>query len=211
VDNHEPALYYTCALTWYMFEKAFREYRIDSKYKVFKSHLYMIFRHGAGQLPSTFKCETRAVRSYCDTLIGLLSENIFYEQVQTTLEVFDQAQTIWAKRGKSSHGIKDNKEFTDLLLELLRPQVSTTKAIDTKEVEEKPMVYEGRIVNIIWRNGIWFGFIKRGAFEENIYFDDRGYLGDPNILSNYSQVRYEIGRNQQGDMAINIVLVDKSL
>ncbi|MFH1009176.1 MAG: AIPR family protein [Candidatus Latescibacterota bacterium] len=206
IEDHEPALYYACALTWYMFERYFREELIDSKYKAFKSHLYFIFRNGAGSLPPTFKVGSKAVRSYCEKLTQLLSVQYFDEQLQNTLAIFDDAQETWLSRGKSHHGIKDNKEFTDLLIEIIRPTITQHKVV--KDVEEKPTVYEGRVINIIWRDGKWFGFIKRGNYEDNLYFDSRGHKGDPSKLTYYTQVRYEIGHNQQGDMAINVELVD---
>lgn len=38
--------------------------------------------------------------------------------------------------------------------------------------------------------------------------DNRGYKGDLNKLLPYTKVRYQLGNNLQGDMAIHIELVN---
>jgi cold shock CspA family protein len=206
VDDHNPALYYICALTWYMFEKYFREGLIDNKYRAFKSQLHMIFRHGAGPLPPTFKKESKIFNSYCNKIIELLNEQQFNEQLQNTINTYDRVQEVWISRGKSFHGIKDNKEFTDLLIETLHSPNSQVESNEYNDVEDEPF-YEGKVLNIIWRGDVWFGFIKRGRYEDNLYFDSRGFEGDVSKLTNQTRVRYEIGQNMRGDMAINVELI----
>lgn len=201
-ETHDPYLYYVCALTWYMYEKYFRDGLIDEKYKAYKSHLYMIFRYSAGQLPNTFN-QSKTVHNHCDKLAQMLTEPQFGIHLKKSLSIFEQAQKLWQERGKSSFGIKDNKEFTDLLIEILRsigPEITST-------VDDEPAWFKGIITNIIWRNGIWFGFIKRGPYSENIYFDSRGFKGDTNRLVPLTPVKYKIGSNYQGEMAVNVEII----
>src|SRR5438067_1434426 len=42
---------------------------------------------------------------------------------------------------------------------------------------------EGEVLRIVWRQGVWFGFIKRGIELENVYFDSRGFGGETTELT----------------------------
>jgi hypothetical protein len=205
VANHEPLLYYTCALIWYMFEKFIREEKLAYQYKPYKSHLYYIFRQLSGPLPNSL-LESKSVKKYCNNLLAQLEGQNFTTNLPKTLALFDKAKETWINIGKSFYGIKDSKDFTDHLETLLQ-NYRSTKPEDVLDIPDSaPTVYSGRIANIVKRNEIWFGFIDRGTEHDNIYFDKRGYVGDVELLFLNSTVEYQLGKNPQGDMAIKVGL-----
>lgn len=168
-EEHSPYPYYISALTWYMFEKFFREERIDKKYKPYKAHLYLVFRNSVGEFPPRL-VKSKSLDVYCEKLSNLLKEENFKLNIVQVLNVFDQTQKIWTET-RSRFGIKDNKEFTDLLVSKTR-EIFIKKQMPVREEEKS--IYNGTILRIIFRNGSWFGFIKRGFAYENVYFDRGG-------------------------------------
>jgi hypothetical protein len=204
VENHDPHVYYICALVWYIFEKSFREGLINNKHKTYKYHLYFIFCNLFGQIPANLNSSKNVKHYYND-----ISSNMKHDKIAINMKkvvgIFEIAQRKWQEKGKSYYGIKDNKDFAALLKEIIYND-EIKKKLGKFDVDEKEeiAIFSGRIVSIIKKNDIWFGFIDRGQFEDNIYFDNRGYNGSINSLSVNGLVNYEIGRNAKGEMAINI-------
>jgi cold shock CspA family protein len=184
-----------------MFEKYFREEQIDKKYKTYRAHLYLIFRYSLGEYPPTFT-RSRALESYCDRLLGTLKEPLFGQRVRTVLEVFDETYQVWTQN-RSRFSIKDNKDFTELLINQARKRFLKSQPPQQEETKE---ACAGEILRIISRNGVWFGWIRRGMQHENVYFDSRGYRGEPGELIPNRKVSFEIGRNDKGSYAKNVVL-----
>jgi cold shock CspA family protein len=118
------------------------------------------------------------------------------------LDVFDKTYSLWTQR-RSRFGIKDNKDFTELLLSEVRKRFLKSQPPQQEEIKE---ICEGQILSIIWRNGVWYGWIKRGVEHENVYFDSRGYKGETGKLVQNRKVRFEIGRNDKGVFARNVSL-----
>jgi hypothetical protein len=207
VDTHDPHTYYICALVWYVFEKCFREHLINNKYKTYKYHLYYIFCNINGQIPANLN-SSRNVRHYFDNIKNNISQDKLLDNIKKVIELFDIAQRKWQERGKSHHAIKDNKDFTILLKELINSEGSSKKNImdDENEKNEEKLFFKGRVVNIIKHTNRWFGFIDRGQLEDNIYFDNTGYSDSLDSLYINSIVKYEIGHNYKGDVAINVVI-----
>lgn len=202
-DEHSPYPYLVCALTWYMFEKFFREERISSGYKTYKSHLYLIFKFTVREFqPKLIK--SKNIETYCDKLMKLLNENQFASQVKEVLQVFDSTQKMWTQ-SKSRYGIKDNKEFTELLITQAREHFMKSQV--PKKDEETKTKYQGSILRIIWNGGTWFGFIKRGEQHENLYFNNRSYRGEARNLLPDIKVEFELGHGDKGDYAKNVVLI----
>lgn len=78
----------------------------------------------------------------------------------------------------------------------------------SRDQDDGRRVSEGEILRIIWRNGVWFGFIKRGFEYQNVYFDSRGYRGEPRELIPNRKVRFEIAAGDRGSFAKNVTLCD---
>ncbi|MDZ8261008.1 AIPR family protein [Nostoc sp. ChiQUE01b] len=204
-DDHSPCPYYICTLTWYIFEKYFREEWIDKKYRPYKAHLYLIFKYSVGEFPPKQLIKSRALDSYCDKLLAFLKEPQFKNQIGKVLYMFDTTQNLWTE-SRSRFSIKDNKEFTDLLIQqscehFIQNQVPTTE----KDAET---VYKGTIFRIKQENGHWYGFIKRGYQYENVYFDNRAYKGDIKELVSNKNVKFEMGNNDRSNFATNVELID---
>lgn len=204
-EDHSPYPYYVCAMIWFMFEKFFREERINSKYKTYKAHLYLVLKYSLGEYPPNLN-KSRALEAYCQRFLGILNESDFARQIQKVLIVFDKTFELWIKK-RSRHAIKDNNDFTELLIIQCRKyfmnEKETTFVLDT---DEEMSLEHGEIFTIIWNHGVWFGFIKRGWQFENLYFDSRGYDGDPRKLSPRKLVQFEIGHSERGDFAKNVRL-----
>lgn len=204
-EDHSPLPYFVCALTWYMFDKYLREGLIDKKYWTYRAHLFLIFRHCAGQRPP-WLTKSKAIDSYCEKILGVLKEPQFGQQVKVVLDVFETAYKLWTQEGGSRFGIKDTKGFTDLLLQQAARTFTQTPL--PRDHGDGRRVSEGEILRVIWRNGVWFGFIKRGFEYENVYFDSRGYRGEPRELVPDRRVRFEIATGEKGFFAKNVTLRD---
>lgn len=198
-DNHDPAIYYICARIWNKFDKYFREGRINHKYKTYKAHLYFIVGKLAKNKPSLFS-PSKALKKYIAEIEKLISPNNFPDTIQTAIKLFEIAQKRWQDQGKSYYGIKDNKGFTELLAEVINPKEKYIEKIN----KNNKSIFSGRIINIIRRSNNWFGFIERDSQFDNLYFDARGYNGNIDNLAINQIIYYEIGSNQQGEMAVNI-------
>jgi cold shock CspA family protein len=105
---------------------------------------------------------------------------------------------------RSPYGIKDIKEFTDLLLKQARQYFATSEA--PKTADDLRGTFEGKVLRLVWRGGLWFGFITRGVQDENVYFDSRGYPGEPRELVPEQRVRFDIGKSEKGLFARNVTL-----
>lgn len=203
-DDHSPYPYHICALTWYMFERYFREEKIDNKYRKYKAQIYLIFVYSLGEFPPKFT-KSRNIESYYDKFLKILTEPQFEQQIIKVLEVFDITQNLWAQ-SRSPYGIKDNKDFTDLLIEKSREYfIQNQVPIIEKDSET---IYEGAILTIKSKNGRWFGFIKRGYQYENVYFDSRAYKGDVSKLLPHTKVKFEIENDKRSSFATKVELID---
>ena len=87
-----------------------------------------------------------------------------------------------------------------MLAEVINPKEKYIEKIN----KNNKSIFSGRIINIIRRSNNWFGFIERDSQFDNLYFDARGYNGNIDNLAINQIIYYEIGSNQQGEMAVNI-------
>jgi hypothetical protein len=204
-DDHSPYPYYICALTSCMFEKYFRLKKIPQYYKTYKAHLYLIFKYALGEF-SPKLVKSKALDIYYGKFIQALTEPLFDTKVQATLRLFDDTQTAWLKQGGSRFAIKDTQEFTQLLVKQAR-NTFISKETPVTRGEDKA-IYEGTILNIFRKDNVWFGFIERGSYQENVYFDSRAYKGDPAELLPRTRVRYEMGIGAKGNFALSVQLLD---
>ncbi|UAY96851.1 AIPR family protein [Dickeya dadantii] len=206
LENHEPLIYYYCALVWYMFEKSIRDNKISYKYKTYKQHLYYIFRKLTTPLPGTLD-KSRVTSKFCERLLLSLSPEQYDKNLAKTLKLFDEAQEKWNDMGRSVYGIKDNKEFTDLINSIVKSSnLSFSFDLDDEKLAI-PKKYTGKIINIIHRQDAWFGFIEQDLENDNMYFDKRGFSGNAKDLKPEMILEYELGSNAQGDMAINVKVI----
>jgi cold shock CspA family protein len=191
--NHDLFPYYICGLTWFMFDKYFRESKIPSKYISYKSHLYLIFRESLGEYTPRLN-KSKAITTYCNKMISILTEPQFSSHVHEVLSVFDEAIEKWVADGNSFHGIKDRKDFTELLLRITKAKYLSLPLL----TEAKDNLWlKGKILNIRIEQGRWYGFIKQFNNMENVYFDNRSFNDDIRKVKNNLEVEYQLAEGKR--------------
>lgn len=204
-EDHPAFPYYVCALTWYMFEKYFREGKIPSNLRTYRSHLYLTFKNSIGEFQPPL-VQSKRVETYCRKLVEALKVPAFDRKLKEVLDVFDGCLRIWTKdQSRSRHGIKDNKDFTELLLSESRKRF--IQGSELVPVEDYP-TYSGNILRVIFRDGVWFGFIDRGYQYDNVYFDSRGFRGDVRDLLPGLPVSFELCDGDRGPFGRNVVIIE---
>jgi hypothetical protein len=205
-EDHSPFPYYVCAATWYMFEKYFREGKVSNRYRPYKAQLLLIFKEILGESrPRLIK--SKSLDAYCNKLLGLLKEPDFGIHIKKVIQVFDNAQKSWLDLGKSRFGIKDSKEFTELLVKESHRGEVNAKGITTNSEEVKELL-DGQVLTILNGKNGWYGFISRGLNLENVYFDNRGYTDTIDKLLPKTKVKFELKKGINGYYSPNVMLVN---
>jgi len=202
-DYQSKLPYFTSALAFYKFEKLFRAQVIDKKsFYAFRTHLLMIFREIiAGKRPN-LNIE-KVVVEHCQLVLSVLKDedqckNKFIEASQ----IFDKTRRRWVEEfNKSQFSIKDNKEFTDLLLTTIR-NVST---VTTDLVEDESYRYKGTIVKLFKdRFGTYCGFIDRNPTD--IFFHSSSAKGI-NLFEKLGHlISYKVSTNPKNGQLIAVDL-----
>lgn len=190
-DFQSKLPYFTSSLAFYELEKLFRQQKLDKSYYTFKYHLLMIFRELiAGRSPNVNN--ERIVDEHSQIVLNVLkNKSATLEKFKKSIELFDKTRDEWSKQlGKNVHGIKDNKDFTFLLLKNLRDKGQNTS--DT--VEDENFVYKGKIKKIIKdRYGKYCGFIERKP--DNIFFHSASAKGMKLFDAEGKLVSYKVSTN----------------
>ena len=201
-SDHSPYMYYIAALTWYVFEMAFRNNTIVEKKKIrpYMAHLYYIFTFTTGQYPLNSSCTVQAMEKFCSKLEKNLLSDDFGETLKKVISTFKKSVTEWVKSGKSEFAIKDSKEFTDLITQNAREVfVNKTSQLDTADVViNKQQWLEGEILSTIFKER-WFAFIKTSECDENVYFDKRSYKGPERNLVPGKKVRFLLDSKKENN------------
>ena len=121
-SDHSPYMYYIAALTWYVFEMAFRNNTIVEKKKIrpYMAHLYYIFTFTTGQYPLNSSCTVQAMEKFCSKLEKNLLSDDFGETLKKVISTFKKSVTEWVKSGKSEFAIKDLGVVINVLTNLKR-------------------------------------------------------------------------------------------
>lgn len=186
-EKHNPIVYYTCASLWYYFEKAFREGKIEKRYKTYKAHLYLIFRELVCGRPAGLL--GNKPEPYCNKMIEALKKPETSRLLEQTIEFFNILNREWIKTGGSKFGVKDSKAFTDLLVKRLRERTGDKTAPQTAgPIEERE---NGVVINLVYHNDEhWYAFVKPEDEGENLYFDKRNYTGEVRRIITGAQVTF---------------------
>ena len=191
-DHQSKLPYFTACLAFFKLEKLFRTDVIDKKlYYAFRTQILMIFRELiAGTKPNINN--EMIVDEHCQLILKVLKEdsqtkNKFIDSVK----LFEETRKHWItdlKRDKN--GIKDNKDFTDLLISKIR-KVTT---VSTDLVEDANFRYKGKIVKIIKdKFGSHCGFIERNP--NNIFFHSNSTKGLNLFDKEGTLVTYKVSTN----------------
>lgn len=200
-DHQSKLPYFTAALAFYKLEKLFRINAIDKKlFYAFRTHLLMIFREITGGIRPNINNE-KIVNEHSQLVLSVLKDdNKCREIFIKTSEIFDQTRKHWITDLKRSQfSIKDNKEFTDLLLTRIR----NAKTITTDLVEDENYRYKGPIAKIIKdKFGTYCGFIKRNPTD--IFFHSSSAKG-LNLFNKEGQlVTYKVTTNPKNGQLIAV-------
>ena len=193
MDSHSRLPYYITAVTYYQLDDLFRLNKLDKKnYYTYRHHISMIFREiVAGKCPD-INSKT-AIDNYCSILQSTLESRYNTEiNFRKATGIFDDCRKIWVNEyQKSQFGIKDNAEFTKLLLQYIGSQ---NNASYTELNEDEDFRYTGYVVNTIRdRFGNDCGFISRTP--NNIFFHSNFNRG-----LNFSQLK---GKNVTYKVNVN--------
>lgn len=199
-DFQSKLPYFTSSLTFYKLEKLFRKQKLDKGFYTFKYHLMMIFRELiAGKNPNVNN--ERTIDEHSQLVLSVLKDEIkTIEYFKNTIQIFENRRNYWTKNlQKSFHGIKDNKDFTTLLIKELRKG----KEITTDIVEDDNYVYKGKIVKIIKdRYGKYCGFIERKP--NNIFFHSSSSKGMNLFGSENKLVSYKVSTNPKSGQLLAV-------
>lgn len=199
-DFQSKLPYFTSSLTFYELEKLFRENKLDKSYYTFKYHLLMIFRELiAGASPNVNN--ERIVDEHSQLVLNVLKKkNVTLENFKNAIQVFDETRKEWSEKlNKNIHGIKDNKDFTLLLIKNLR----TNGSVITDMVEDDNYIYKGKIVNIIKdRFGKYCGFIERKP--DNIFFHSTSAKGMNLFNTENKLVCYKVSTNPKSGQLLAV-------
>ncbi len=202
-DYQSKLPYFSAALSFYKLEKLFRQGKFDKKvHYSFKYHLLMIFRElVAGARPNMNN--EKVVDEHCHLILTVLKdEKKLVESFDNSIKLFDKVRDKWTtEKKKNPHGIKDNKEFTDLLLN----EINKKERITTDLIDDPNFRYKGKIVKIIRdKFGKDCGFIERKP--NNIFFHSSSAKGIKLIGTEGRLVSYRVSTNPKTGQLVAIEL-----
>ena len=143
----------------------------------------MIFRELIAGPPPSINSE-KQIDEHSQTVLKVLkNENETIEFFKKSISLFDKQRSKWSNElHRSPDGIKDIKDFTDLLISAIPQNIGFTSDL----IEDENFVYKGKIVKIIKdRFGKYCGFIERqpndiffhsSSTKGMIFFDAEGKL-----------------------------------
>lgn len=192
-NEHQSKLsYFTASLSFYKIEKLFRTGQLDKKaFYPFRAQILMTFRElNAGIKPNIDN--EMVIDEHCQLILKILkNENSAKQKFNEAAQFFDETRKHWIDVLKNNpYSIKDNKEFTDLLLSRIRKKNTVT----TDLVEDKEFRYTGKIVKIIKdKFGSACGFIERNP--SNIFFHSSSAKGINLIGKEGALLSYKVSTN----------------
>ncbi len=207
-DFQSKLPYFTSSLAFFKLEKLFRTKKLDKSFYTFKYHLLMIFRELiAGPNPNVNS--ERVIDEHSQLILKVLkSDEQSIKMFNSSIKIFEKVRDVWSKEmSKSIHGIKDNKDFTELLLKELRNH----KIVVSDTVEDKDYIYKGFIKKIIKdRYGKFCGFIDRKP--NNIFFHSSSVKGMKLFDAEGKLVSYKVSTNPKTGqlLATDVEFADKN-
>jgi hypothetical protein len=200
--------YFTASLAFYKLEKYFRQNKIDKRYSTFRHHILMIFRELIGGSVPNVNSE-KNVEMYCNKILDVLKDDTeTYKKYQEAIKIFDDTKDEWIEKlKKDKSGIKDVKEFTELLLKNMK-KGSAYKAVF---IDDNDYTYSGEIMIIRTdKYGKRYGFISHQP--SDIFFHQEQSkslnLSNDNLIG--QAVFFKITKDRSGQiMARDVKLIEK--
>ncbi|MBF0541563.1 MAG: AIPR family protein [Nitrospirae bacterium] len=201
-EQHSRLPYFVAALTFYLLESYFRNNPLKKTgLYTYRSQLLTLIREFTSGPPPNLYSDKESDK-YCQSLLQTLnSENMFQNILKSSFEHFNDSKTHWTDNlHKSIHSIKDNPEFTKVMLDKVR----LLKENIHEKVEEK---FRGKVIKIIIdRYGKYCGFIERNP--NNIFFHSNKSenLEFTNLQGKYVYYLVETNKKNKMLVAVSVTL-----
>ncbi|HYE08730.1 MAG TPA: hypothetical protein VEF53_00975, partial [Patescibacteria group bacterium] len=200
-DHHSYEPYYIAAEVYLAFQQLFQDNIIDKNtYKTYENHLMMIYKILiANKMPNI--SNQKLIDKYCSELrVKVTDINNDRETMQKVIKVFNNTTRRWENELKKSRfGIKDNVEFTQLILSEIAKFLELPDKYTEVESSRAGLVLSLRKD----KHNQYYGFIKSDP--NNIIFF-QSLNRDTNFLKIQNEfVLYDVMTNYDGEQtAINI-------
>jgi hypothetical protein len=200
-ESQSKLPYFVAAYTFYKLENLFRETRFHPELKAYKTHLAMVFRElVAGGCPNL--AFEKPIDEHSGKILKVLTQEIIAKNYfDEAALIFKNVTSIWTKQlKKSQFGMKDQEEFTSLLLKEIKKRIAIPSIVSTNDEND---IYKGAVMNIMLdKFGNRCGFIKR--YPNNIFFHSKQNenLDFTDIKGKY--VTYKVQTNPKNNMTLAI-------
>jgi hypothetical protein len=208
LDIHSYEPYYMISEIYLQFEQLFSENKINEKtYKPYINHIMMIYKYlAANKMPNL--SDQKLIDKYCEQLrINMKKIGSDGNIIQNVITIFNNATRHWTNELKrSKYGIKDNKEFTDVILG------EVAKFLNSPEKYSKVESFRVGFVLSVKKdkNNQWYGFIKSEP-DNIIFFQSMNKDTNFNQITNQF-VQYDIMPNSDGNQtAFNVKIWERQV
>ena len=211
-ERHSKLPYFTASLAFYKLEKYFRQNMSDKRYYTYKQHILMIFSEIIeGNVPSIN--EEKNIEAYCNKILDILKDNSkTNNKFKEAIKIFSDSRNEWIEKlKKDRYGIKDVKDFTELLLKNIR-KINTKVSAKNNNIDDD--ICFGEIVAIRQdRYETYYGFISDKNKSNDVFFHQNQSrsldLSDKNIIG--STVTYKLMEDHSRRiMAKDVKLIEKN-
>lgn len=152
-EDHDVEIYYYCALLYYRVEEALRTnpyYKKNKWMKKFRGHFYFIIssilNKDIPKLSSTSKDYKKMINRFSE---NLSDAEKFMSLMIKAGEILNSTSNRWSKEGHSRYGMKDNQEFTSMLLNEIQkfksnPEISQSSSDASSSTIQRHRKYLGK-------------------------------------------------------------------
>lgn len=203
-DNHSFYPYYTSTFSFFKLEDLIKNRRLDiGKLYSYRFHILLISKYIAY---TKFMKDTHIEMNsdeFCKDYLNMISNTEKSTDIfKKSIEFMNEAINYWTTQlNRSKFSIKDNKDFTDILIKSLKQSLNSVKNIKSMDT------MQGYVNNVILRDGKYFGFITYG--NNNIYFDARSIPNNERLDGSWKKKRvsFDTARDSQGRLIAKNVKV----
>lgn len=184
-DNHSFYPYYTSTFAYFKLEDLIKNRKIAiGKLHSYRFHILLISKYIAyTEFMNDTIIEINS-DDFCKNYLNMISVDSKSIRIfERSLEFMNEAINYWTTElKKSKFSIKDNKEFTDVLLQSLNQSLHNIQSVKSMSI------MQGSVNNVILRAGKYFGFITYGN-NNTIYFDSRSIIDNIKLDHNWKNKR----------------------
>lgn len=205
-DGHSFYPYYTSTFAFFKLEDLIKGRKLDiGKLHSYRFHILLISKYIAyTKFIKNINTEMNS-DDFCKAYLDIISNDEKSTDVfKKSIEFMNETINYWTTQlNRSKFSIKDNKDFTDILVKSLKQSLNSVKNAKSMNT------MQGYINNVIFRDGKYFGFITYGN-NNNIYFDARSIANNEKLDSKWKRKRVSFDTaidNQDRPFAKNVKLI----